>query len=764
MKKSSLPIDRYTEEILSAAQAHSTLLIKASPGSGKTTRLPWAFCSGAAKKVIVLEPRRLAAKLAAQRIAQEQELTLGNEVGYHFRFERKISAETQLIFYTEGTFLKTLMTNPDLTDVGIVILDEFHERHLETDLALAYLLELQKKTSLKIILMSATLDQKLLDHLPDAKLIEIEAPNFPVQIQYLANVPSVLNLPLENKIRKIFQENRQLKGDALIFVPGMREMLKVQSTLGEEFGEVLLLHADLTPEEQQLALEPNLRRKIILATNIAESSVTIPGITIVIDSGIQREAQINPWNGLKIMKDVPTTQSSSIQRAGRAGRTSEGTCFRLFSEMDFQQRASHTIPEILKTDLLDAYLLQLKLGRPLNWVTTPPLERWSKAQELAHLIGAIENHKLTKLGEEIMKLPFEARLSRVILAAETLTKPEKQKLFSFIATDLEDDKSGRLKQRLEQLPLKSGDQPNWEKALLTGFVDQVARHRKKQQDLIHYSGKSIKLHGSQKDLQDEYCLVLDITQRQEASLVVGIEESWLYDLEPFPFHEEDTLIIEKTMKLKRSLKLGSITLEETSVNLEPDHLKGEVKKRFLELSESVFRQHLQDFKESPLFARLAYWSKSQSKQLKETITAEDYFKYSGTLNWDLIQHFFEDSFLQDITAQELDRVLPQNLHLQDKRLIPIYYPLDADPYIEDHLQYFFGMKTTPTILNGKQALTMKLVGPHKRPIQVTKDLQSFWQKTYQELKKEYQRDYPRHYWPDDPTSAPPVLLKRQLPI
>lgn len=763
MKKSSLPIDRYTEEILSAAQSHSTLLIKASPGSGKTTRLPWAFCSGASKKIIVLEPRRLAAKLAAQRIAQEQELTLGHEVGYHFRFERKISEQTKLIFYTEGTFLKTLMTNPELSDVEMVILDEFHERHLETDLALAYLLELQKRSDLKIILMSATLDQKLLDHLPGAKLIEIEAPNFPVQVHYLPNVPSVLNLPLESKIRKTLQENPHLDGDALVFVPGMREMLRVQSALGDEFGSVLLLHADLSPQEQQLALEPSPKRKIILATNIAESSVTIPGITVVIDSGIQREAQINPWNGLKIMKDVPTTQSSCIQRAGRAGRTAEGTCFRLYAEMDFQQRPSHTIPEILKADLLDAFLLQLKLNRPLNWVTPPPAERWSKAQELAHLLGAMSENKLTDLGEEIMTLPFEARLSRVILASKDLTQVEKQKLFSFIATDLEDDKTGRLKRRLEQLPLPSGTQAHWERSLLTGFVDQVARHRKKQQDLIHYSGKSIKLHSSQRDLLDEYCLVLDITQRQEASLVVGIEEAWLYELEPFPFHEEESLVVEASMQLKRSLKLGSITLEETTLPLQHEHLKGEVKKRFIELSESVFRQHLKKFQDSQLFARLSHWARFHSKTLPENLSAGDYFNFSGTLNWDLIEHFFEDHFFKDVTHQELDRELPPSLLLQDKRLIPIHYPLDADPYIEDHLQYFFGMKSTPSILGGRLPLTMKLIGPHKRPIQVTRDLRSFWQKTYLEIKKEYQRDYPRHHWPDDPTTAPPVLLKRQLP-
>ena len=356
-EKLTLPIDQYIPGILEAARNYSTVLVKASPGSGKTTRLPWALSQGLGKKVVVLEPRRLAAKLAAQRIADEENLTLGKEVGFHFRFEKNISDSTDLIFYTEGTFLKKFLRDENLKDVDIVILDEFHERHLETDLALALLRELQKtRTDLKIILMSATLDLKLINAFPDSTVIEIDARIYPVEIKYLPNQPSILNQSLEQKVKKAIESVLEAEGDILVFLPGMREMTRVQAALNGNY-DVFLLHADLSKEEQAAALRISARKKIILATNIAESSVTIPGVRTVIDSGIQREAHYSAWNGLKFIQDVPVTKSSAIQRAGRAGRTGPGLCHRLYGQQDYNERADHTIPEIERADLTDVFLL-----------------------------------------------------------------------------------------------------------------------------------------------------------------------------------------------------------------------------------------------------------------------------------------------------------------------------------------------------------------------------------------------------------------------
>ena len=360
-QKIPLPIDEYLQEILKKIQEFSTILIKASPGSGKTTRLPWFIAKNMDKKVVVLEPRRLAAKLAAERIAEEENFKIGQEVGYHFRFENKTSSATQLTFYTEGTFLKKAMNDANLEDTEVVILDEFHERHLETDMALAYLLDLQsRRKNLKIILMSATLDTDITHNLLNPVTIEIEAKNFPVEINYLPNQPSVLNQNLETKIREALEKIPK-DHDILIFLPGMREIQKVQKYLAHLYGEVFILHSEVPKEEQEQALSQNSKRKIILSTNIAESSVTIPGIKAVIDLGIQREAIYSPWNGLKIISDRPVTKSSAIQRAGRAGRTSPGVCYRLYSLQDFEARENFTLPEITKADLTDSYLLAAQL-------------------------------------------------------------------------------------------------------------------------------------------------------------------------------------------------------------------------------------------------------------------------------------------------------------------------------------------------------------------------------------------------------------------
>jgi ATP-dependent helicase HrpB len=289
-EKIILPIDSHIPEILKAVKNYSTIIVKASPGSGKTTRLPWALSNEIKRKIVVLEPRRLAAKLAAKRIAEENGLNLGQEIGYHFRFEKNFQEDSKVIFYTEGTFLKKFLNDPFLKDIDLVILDEFHERHLETDLALALLRDLQQKKELKIILMSATIETELQEQFQDCNSIEIEANQYPVEVKYLPNQPRIISMPLELKVKKALEETT---GDTLVFLPGMREMLKTQEILNHS-RQVLLLHADLSKDEQEKALLPSSDRKIILSTNIAESSITIPGITTVIDSGIQRAGWHRP--------------------------------------------------------------------------------------------------------------------------------------------------------------------------------------------------------------------------------------------------------------------------------------------------------------------------------------------------------------------------------------------------------------------------------------------------------------------------------------
>lgn len=765
MQKLSLPIDAHLGTIRESVANYSTVMVKASPGSGKTTRLPWFLAREMRKRVVVLEPRRLAAKLAALRIAEEESLTLGHEVGYHFRFEKMTSLETQLIFYTEGTFLKKFLQDPLLRDIDIVILDEFHERHLDTDLALGFLRELQqKRPELKIILMSATLDLKMLENFPNSKVVDVAGVMHPVGMSYLPNVPSILNQSLEQKIKKAVDEAQSFEGDILIFLPGMREMLRVKDVLQGDY-DLYLLHADLSKEEQHEALSPSRRRKIILATNIAESSVTIPGIRIVIDSGIQREAYYSPWNGLKFIHDVPVTKSSAIQRMGRAGRTAPGHCFRLYSQQDFNEREDHTIPEIEKADLTDTYLLVKGTGLTPLWFHEPPKEKWEKAKLLCERLGATDQNGITSIGKKMLEYPLDARLSRILIEGINLPRKNKEKLLRYICEEIESDKTGVLYRRLHSYLKEDGtDTKSWEECILVGFVDQVARFRKKQRDFIHYSGKTIKLHSSL-DLHDDFYIIFDITARQEAIKVLSVEETWLWNLNPFPFTEEDEISVNDKIQIKRKTKCGSIVIEETPIKLEWSSLPTSTKEKISIITLSTFKNAIEGWKEGPVFERFAFWAKSKNislDELEQDLTPIKYFDYDGSLTWENFEHFLQEYFEQKLDIQNIDRELPLKINLGGKRELTVHYPLGMEPYLEAPIQDFYGLNETPSILSGKQPLTLKLLGPHKRPIQVTKDLKNFWQKTYQEMKKEYQRDYPRHYWPDKPWEAKPILLKRML--
>jgi ATP-dependent helicase HrpB len=765
-KKIPLPIDSYLNSIVENMHQHSTLLIKAPPGSGKTTRLPLAVVESTAGKVLVLEPRRLAAKMAAQRICQEAGLKPGQGVGYHFRFEKMLTEQTRLIFYTEGTFLKKLIHDPELRGVDVVIIDEFHERHLETDAALAYLRSLQQTRDLKLILMSATLDLKLLESLPGSHSMEIAASQFPVAVSYLPNQPSILQQSLEQKVRQALKTLPPDSGDVLIFLPGMREMLKVSEVLGDVFGEVSLLHASLPMEEQARAMAPAQGRKIVLATNVAESSITIPGIRVVIDSGIQREAKFSPWHGLKYIADSATTQSSAIQRAGRAGRVAPGKCLRLYSQQDFDAREAFTIPEMFKADLTDLYLLSTQLQLPFQWYQPPPAERWQKARELCFKLGAVDQQgQLTSRGQSMQQYPLGVRLSRALQEGENLSREAKLRLLNFIGQEIEKDSGQQLLRQMSTYlnrPVPAGAALPWEQCLLSGFIDQVAKFRPAHKDFIHYSGKTLKPHSSCRDLHHDFYLILDITQRQEAITILPIEEEWLYQIEPFPFQEDIVVAVDEKIQLRRQTKLGSILLEEMPLPLQWPLPDQQSLHKILLQGEKIFRDKLQAWKEGDDYLRLHYGGRLEGQELEALKPhLRDFFEYTQALSWAGLEQYFIQYFSNHLAIKDLEQLLPSRIRLGGREF-KIHYPFGLEPFVEAPIHEFYGLGETPAINRGQTLLTMKLLGPHKRPIQVTKDLNGFWQRTYQQMKKELIREYPRHHWPDDPRVAKAVLLKRQL--
>lgn len=761
IEKIQLPIDSHIQEIIDAVQKNSTVVIKASPGSGKTTRLPWALSEGLNKKVFVLEPRRLAAKLAAKRIADEENLTLGEEVGYHFRFEKMVTRDSKLIFYTEGTFLRKFIREPEFSDVDIVIIDEFHERHIETDLAFALLKDLQKKKPVKIVLMSATLDLNFFKVFNETKCIEIHTSSYPVEINYLDNVPSILNQTLELKVKKALDQS---EGDALVFLPGMYEMLKVKNYLQSDY-DIFLLHSELR-ENQDEMLKMTVRRKIILSTNIAESSITIPGIKVVIDSGIQREARYSSWNGLKFIQDVPVTKSSAIQRAGRAGRTAPGVCHRLYSIQDFNERSEHSIPEIEKTELLDICLLVSGTKLSPQWYQAPNFEKWKKSLELLERFGALEDGLLTEIGNKMLEYPMGSRLSRILVEGETLSPNLKEKLLNFVCEFQKNDTGGMLKKRMNYyLSIPGNDNSTWEKCLLSGFIDQLAKFRQKERDFIHCSGKILKAHTDLHDLKDGLYIILDITKRQEAIKVFQVEEEWLWNISPFPFKEEEEIELGEKISISRKNKIGSVVIEEVTLKLTWHELSNETKQKIVQLSESFKKRKIDEWKKTTQFERIYFWSslnKIDIEKILENINIVKYFDEYKALDWSLFERFLFNELSNVLDLIDIDKNLPFKINLGGKKELLINYPVGMDPYIEAPIQDFFGIDETPSIFNGKIQLLLKLQGPNKRPIQITKDLKNFWRKTYQEFKRIYQRDYPKHYWPDNPWSAKPVLLKSQL--
>jgi ATP-dependent helicase HrpB len=764
-EKLLLPIDTHLGDIVKQAEAHPVLLVKSSPGSGKTTRLPWAIARQTGKNVIVLEPRRLAAKLAAERISAEEDLKLGEEVGYHFRFDKRLSSKTKLLFYTEGTFLRRLFQDPDLKEISYVVLDEFHERHIETDISLAYLKSLQqKRKDLKLILMSATLDTKLTEYFEDTSIFELDSPLYPVKVHYLPNVPSELNRPLEAKIKEALRQV-STSGDILIFLPGMREMLRVKSYLEREFDHIYLLHGELSKEEQDQALSTSDERKIVLATNVAESSITLPGVTTVIDSGIQREAHYSSWHGLKLISDFPTTQSSSIQRTGRAGRVAPGECFRLFSQQDFLSREQFTIPEILRADLTDVYLLSLKLTLKLSWLMDPPSENWKKARDLCYQLGAINKEGfLSDVGEKILSYPLGARLSRILIAGEFLRSTLKKGLLRYISEVIEKDHFGVLQRRLNSyLQLPGDENQPIERILLHGFVDQLAKYRSSHHDFIHYSGRTFRAHPSLHNLSEGYYLILDISQRQEAMLVAEIEEAWLYELNPFPFQEEEDIEVGEKIVVKNSTKIGSILLEEVHRRVNFPDLSPALKTKLLSQGQKFFDKVMERWRSSDYFSRALIWAKLHNQSIDPGMfSLENYFIEYLELNWDFLETYLDNKLAEIISPSSLNESFPLKVKLAGNKEVMIHYTQESGPYIEAYIQDFYGVAQTPLIGKGQITLTLRILGPHKRPIQVTKDLEGFWQKTYLEMKKELQREYPRHHWPEDPRTAKPVLLKSHL--
>ncbi len=808
----SLPVDSILSEVLGSLEKNQNLILKASAGSGKTTRVPPALLKSnlfsPQQEIWVLVPRRLAAKMAATRIAFEMGEVVGESVGYQFRFEKVIGKKTRLKLITEGMFLRLLMNQPTLPSVGLVILDEFHERHLHADVALSYLRFLQKTTrpDLKVLLMSATLEtQAVSGFLGNTPVIELEAPCFPVEMKYFSFSSSV---PLETRVyQAVSQALRDFKGDILVFLPGMAEILKCQSALEKTLppsAQLLPLHGDLPKEEQNLIFEKTSHRKIILSTNIAESSLTLENVSTVIDSGLHRQASFSVWSGIPSLKTRPVSQASAIQRAGRAGRTAPGTCFRLYSESDFLGRPAFELPEILRSDLAQT-LLELKMLGVKNlstweWYTPPSPSALQAAQNLLFHLGALDTpadeSSLTTLGKEMAKIPLHPRLSRLVLKAQELKIIEEgcwlAALLSedavedyYILNDIENRRANENVRRVYQNLLSyfsthvsssrsvSDLNEKVARCLLAGFPDRVACHRAGTQELVFCEGGSGRSTEKQIFKSEKWCVVLKVQETQSQAnfrtkvlvrTICPISEESLLEISSM-LREKNELIWEnKSQRVMRQTGLyyGTLAIEE---NLQPAQAEPEAVSLFIQsafgwrldslnlpLTPSVFFEALSHYlNPQPLQETLArlQWMKPEifqdfSKTVRKLFDGLTSIKQLKELD-------LQNLPLALLSASEQHRIreeLPTHIDLAGRKRVPVHYEFEKPPWIESRLQDFFGMKESLRLMNGKIPLTLHLLAPNRLPVQVTQDLAGFWQKTYPQLRPQLSRRYPKHKWPE----------------
>lgn len=631
MSRIPLPIDSFLPKILERIRPVPALLLQASPGSGKTTRVPPALVDQAedwvrGREIWILEPRRLAAKMAALRVAEERGEDIGQTVGYHFRQERIQGPHTKILYLTEGMLLRLLPRNPGMMQVAAVILDEFHERRLNTDVALAVLRQLQKtrRPDLKLIVMSATLETEALqNYLDQPPLIRLEAQRHPVSIDHL---PLPSSERLEEQVRKaVASLLAETVGDLLVFLPGMAEIRRVEERLAAAYGSqvtLIPLHGGLSREEQALAFSKSPRRKIILATNIAETSLTFEGVGAVIDSGLHRQARFShsKSSGFPTLKTRPVSKASAVQRAGRAGRTGPGRCLRLYTQSDFEGRPNFDAPEIRRSDLSQTLLELKNLGiaspKDLSWLEPPDRAALEAAERLLFRLNAVSSEDaaapLTESGRRMAGLPLHPRFARMLLEAEgrgvleeaawlaaliTEDRLDNLEILQALETIKPDEALRRsVSQILSAFGKKSarsrfdmtpGREKNLARSLLAGFADRVAQKRPDtrgaEMELVFCQGGAARVARSAVMDRHDFFVILDVQETQKTGQSAStrvrslcpIAADWLLDLSHDLLQETSELVWEadkhRVMRLSR-LNYGELVLTESRETPAPDPL------------------------------------------------------------------------------------------------------------------------------------------------------------------------------------------------
>jgi ATP-dependent helicase HrpB len=838
-----LPIDPLLPQVVAALRESPALVIEAPPGAGKTTRVPAALLeAGLANEgeILVLQPRRLPARLAAERVAEERGEAPGQTIGYTVRFEEVSGPRTRVRFVTEGILVRRLIGDPQLRGVAAVLLDEFHERHLATDLSLALVrnLQLGPRPDLRLAVMSATLEaDPVRAYLGDCPSVRSEGRAFPVDIEHAAQPD---DRPVADQVatavRRLAQEG--LDGDVLVFLPGAGEIRRAAEALAQ-FAEsrrlvVLPLHGDLSPAEQNRAVRPSNERRIILSTNVAETSVTIAGVVAVVDSGLARIAAHSPWSGLPTLTVDKISQASAIQRAGRAGRTRPGRALRLYTRHDFESRRSFEVPEIARLDLAEALLTLFALGirdpDRFAWFDPPPPGAVTQAHDLLRRLGAADGRGLTEVGRQMLRFPVHPRLARLVvegerrgvagpaatLAAlvsegdiaeeararfgsgprgqpegadllERLDRFEQARAVRFARERMRGlgvngraaEAVERARRQLQGLVREGGARPAGAKAAdealaiatLAAFPDRVMRRRTPTgTEAVLAAGGAAQVGPLP---PEELLVAVDVEERAVAGkraagvtvrLAVGIQPEWLLDLSPEDLKETDELVWNgQTERVERVTRLayGAVVLEETRkpapASPEASRLLAEAALAggqgagdeggwdTLALRLDLLREHFPDAGVPP----------ADAAGLRQAIidACEGRISLAELREADLRGSWL--GRLPPAVAQLLRSETPEKVRLGSGREVPIHYEAGKPPWIESRLQDFFGASKGPALCRGRVPVTLHLLAPNYRAVQVTSDLAGFWRQHYPAIRRELGRRYPRHSWPEDGATATP---------
>jgi ATP-dependent helicase HrpB len=765
-------VDGILPEILGSLQHTPNLVIEAPPGAGKTTRVPPAILGLVRGEVVVLEPRRIAARLAARRVAWESGESVGATVGYQVRFEEKIGPRTRLRFVTEGILTRRLLTDPTLKGIDAIVLDEFHERHLDGDLALALLKRLQHvRPEIRIIVMSATLDTgPIARYLGNCPVLRSEGKLFGLTIRHLPHSAEQLHVQIRKAVDLL--DSEQHCGNILAFLPGVAEIRRTMRECAMIARQthllVLPLHGDLSPAEQDRAVLPTAERKLILATNVAESSVTVEGVTAVIDSGLARRATYSPWTGLPTLQVCRVSKASAIQRAGRAGRTGPGQVVRLYSQEDYLLRPERDTPEIARADLSQLLLslraMNISYRDDLDWLDAPPAEAVQSAELLLDRIGAGGS-----IGQRLTRFPLHPRLSRILVEALDRgvgedgcrvaamlglgARSEKNDLLA--AMDLPQDHRSR--QHTEQL-LRMARPPKQshhdDKALLlsilSGFPDRVARRRAGNQVLLS-TGVSAEVAVEAPPY--EFMLAIDAEDRKENPLplirmTARIEPEWLLDL--FPDHIEEKSSVVWNRMTERVENLSALLYDKLVIEESRGAASGaEAADLLWRKALEVGVEHFTDKEILDHFlARLAFAGfepPDMSQVLRDLCVGLQSFGELRDAAKSLIP-----LLEQKLNIGLLNEVAPLSVRLRNGRQAKVQYDQGRTPWISSRLQDFFGMKDTPRIGPDKTPLVIHLLAPNHRAVQTTTDLAGFWERLYPQVRRELMRRYPKHAWPERP--------------